>query len=65
MLETTAPGANVAAGLYKIPTEDVPALDIVPLFVTPNVVEFSEYIPVELLPTVITPVLVICESLTP
>ena len=62
---STAPAASDASGLNNTPTEDVPALVIVPAFVTPWLVEPSEYIPVDLLPIVIVPVFVRILSPTP
>ena len=61
----TAPAASEASGLNSTPTEDVPELVIFPAFVTPWVVEPSEYIAVELLPIVIVPVFVSILSATP
>ena len=65
MFPKVVPAASVASGLNNTPTEDVPVLVIVPAFVTPWVVEPSEYIPVELLPIVIVPAYVRILSAVP
>ena len=51
----TVPEERVESGLYDIATESVCGSSIVPLFFIACVVEPSEYIAIELVPTVILP----------